>query len=33
MMVWREGDAGSEELLEWAEICEALAQGNGWEEA
>ena len=27
-MIWREGDAGSEELLEWAEICESLARGQ-----
>lgn len=31
LMIWREGTAGSEELLEWQEISDELAERNGWE--
>jgi hypothetical protein len=28
LMIWREGTAGSDELLEWQEICETLRASN-----
>ena len=31
-MIWREGAAGSEELLAWQEITDELRERNGWEE-
>ena len=30
-MVWREGQAGSEEMLEWVEIDAAMREANGWD--
>jgi hypothetical protein len=31
-MIWREGTAGSEELLEWQEISDELRERNDWGE-
>jgi hypothetical protein len=31
-IIWREGEAGSEELLEWQEISDELSERNGWPE-
>ena len=31
LMIWREGEAGSDELLEWQEISDELAERNCWD--